>query len=112
LNASIATLTVKYIDIRAGLLKASNILDDTVADKYSFVRDAYQLRREFLIYDGQPPEDFSEEELFKDENLFQDDELLKDDLSGDELLQQEDMKSNMELMDIETTPLTEPAVDQ
>jgi phospholipid-binding lipoprotein MlaA len=112
LNASIATLTVKYIDIRAGLLKASNILDDTVADKYSFVRDAYQLRREFLIYDGQPPEDFSEEELFKDENLFQDDELLKDDLSGDELLQQEDMKSNMELMDIETTPVTEPAVDQ
>ena len=79
LNASIVTLTVKYIDIRAGLLKASNILDDTVPDKYSFVRDAWTLRREFLIYDGQPPEDFSEEELFNDENLFQDDELLKDD---------------------------------
>ena len=81
-------------------------------DKYSFVRDAYQLRREFLIYDGQPPEDFSEEELFNDENLFQDDELLKDDLSGDELLQEEGMKSNMELMDIEASPSKEPANDQ
>ena len=117
LRASIATLTIKYIDIRAGLLKASNILDDTVSDKYSFVRDAYQLRREFLIYDGQPPEDFSEEELFKDENLFQDEELFKDELSNDgllddTLLEQDGMKSNMEIMDIETTPVTEPAVDR
>jgi len=117
LRASIATLTIKYIDIRAGLLKASNILDDTVSDKYSFVRDAYQLRREFLIYDGQPPEDFSEEELFKDENLFQDEEPFKDELSNDgllddTLLEQDGMKSNMEIMDIETTPVTEPAVDR
>ena len=112
LKASIATLTIKYIDIRAGLLRASNILDDTVPDKYAFVRDAWTLRREFLIYDGQPPEDFSEEELFNDENLFQDDELLKDDLTGDELLQEEGMKSNMEIMDIETTPVTKPADDQ
>ncbi|MCW8852694.1 MAG: hypothetical protein OQK44_08520, partial [Gammaproteobacteria bacterium] len=86
-------------------------------DKYSFVRDAYQLRREFLIYDGQPPEDFSEEELFKDENLFQDEELFKDELSNDgllddTLLEQDGMKSNMEIMDIETTPVTEPAVDR
>jgi phospholipid-binding lipoprotein MlaA len=88
-----------------------------VSDKYSFVRDAYQLRREFLIYDGQPPEDFSEEELFKDENLFQDEELFKDELSNDgllddTLLEQDGMKSNMEIMDIETTPVTEPAVDR
>ena len=117
LKASIATLTIKYIDIRAGLLRASNILDDTVPDKYAFVRDAWTLRREFLIYDGQPPEEFSEEELFNDENLFKDDELFKDELSDDgllddKLLQEEGMKSNMELMDIETTPVTEPTGDQ
>ncbi len=117
LKASIATLTIKYIDIRAGLLRASNILDDTVPDKYAFVRDAWTLRREFLIYDGQPPEEFSEEELFNDENLYKDDELFKDELSDDgllddKLLQEEGMKSNMEIMDIETTPVTEPTGDQ
>jgi len=86
LNQSLVTLTIKYIDIRAGLIKASNILDDTVPDKYAFVRDAWMLRREFLIYDGNPPEDFSEDELFDDEELFNDD-----------LLEEEPMKSKMEI---------------
>lgn len=112
LRASLATLTIKYIDIRAGLLKASNILDETVPDKYAFVRDAYQLRREFLIYDGQPPEEFSEDELFDDEDLFKDEELLNDELTDDELLQEGDMKSQMETMDPETTPATDPAAGQ
>jgi len=114
LRASLATLTVKYIDLRAGLLKASNILDDTVPDKYAFVRDAWQLRREFLIYDGYPPEDITEQELFDDEELFKDEDLLNDDptnddLTSDELLQEEGMKSQMEVMDIETAPAAEPA---
>jgi len=108
LRASLATLAIKYIDIRAGLLKASNVLDETIPDKYSFVRDAVTLRREFLIYDGNPPEDFNEEELFDDEGLFEDDELLKDELTGDELLHEEGMKSDMEIMDIETAPATDP----
>ncbi len=117
LSASLATLTVKYIDIRAGLLKASNILDDTVPDKYAFVRDAWQLRREFLIYDGHPPEDITEEELFNDEDLFKDEDLLKDDLTkddltSDELLQEESMKGQLEIMDIETAPATGPADNQ
>jgi len=80
LTESLVTLTIKYIDIRAGLLKASNILDETVPDKYAFIRDAWTLRREYLIYDGNPPDEFSEDELFDDEDLFNDDELSKDDL--------------------------------
>ncbi len=108
LEQSLVNLTIKYIDIRAGLIKASNILDDTVPDKYAFVRDAWMLRREFLIYDGNPPEEFTEDELFDDEDLFNDDDLQKDDLLNDELLHEESMKSNMELMDIET----KPAADQ
>ncbi|GMR00956.1 MAG: hypothetical protein BMS9Abin19_0300 [Gammaproteobacteria bacterium] len=99
LNQSLVTLTIKYIDIRAGLIKASNILDETVPDKYAFVRDAWKLRREFLIYDGQPPEEFSEDELFNDEGLFDDEGLLKDDV-----LHEEKTKSDMEIMDIETKP--------
>jgi len=99
LNQSLATLTIKYIDIRAGLVKASNILDETVPDKYSFIRDAWKLRREFLIYDGQPPDEFSEDELFGDDGLFDDEGLL-----SDEVLHEEKMKGKMDLMDIETTP--------
>lgn len=102
IEQSLINLTIKYIDIRAGLIKASNILDDTVPDKYAFVRDAWMLRREFLIYDGNPPEEFSEDELFDDEDLFSDDELSKDDLLGDDLLHEESMKSNMELLFEET----------
>ena len=73
LRQSLVTLTIKYVDIRAGLIRATNVLDETVPDKYAFVRDAWQLRREFLIYDGQPPDEFSEEELFEDDDLFDDD---------------------------------------
>ena len=108
LKQSLVTLTIKYIDMRAGLIKASNILDDTVPDKYAFIRDAWMLRREFLIYDGNPPETFSEDELFDDEDLFNDDDLQKDDLLGGDLLHEEGMKSNIELMNIET----KPAADQ
>lgn len=75
---SLLTLTVKYIDVRAGLLKASNVLEDTVPDRYAFVRDAWLSRREFLIYDGNPPQEFSDEDLFKDENLFEDEKLFDD----------------------------------
>lgn len=78
LEQSLATLAIKYIDIRAGLIKASNVLDETVPDKYAFVRDAWLLRRQFLIYDGNPPEEMSEEELFNDETIFSDDNLLDD----------------------------------
>ncbi len=93
LNQSLVTLTIKYIDVRAGLLKASNIIDETVPDKYSFIRDAWLLRREFLIYDGDPPEDFNEDELFDDEDLFKDDGIIKDDL-----LRENKMHNQLEIM--------------
>jgi phospholipid-binding lipoprotein MlaA len=86
-------LTIKYIDVRAGLLKASNILEDTVPDRYAFVRDAWLSQREFLIYDGNPPlpeDSFSEDELFKDENLFEDENLFRDEgLDGESPLPDE-----------------------
>ncbi len=93
LEQSLITLTIKYIDIRAGLLKASRILEDTVPDRYAFVRDAWLLRREFLIYDGNPPEEFSDDELFEDEDLFKDDGILNEDL-----LREPAMKSKLKIM--------------
>lgn len=84
-NQNIAFVTIKYVDIRASLLKASNILDDTVGDKYSFIRDAWLQRRQFLIYDGHPPEEFSDEQLFGDDGLFKEDNLFKDESLLDEI---------------------------
>lgn len=67
-----SAVSLKFIDIRADLLSASNIIDETAPDKYAFVRDAWIQRRQNLVHDGNPPEAFSEEELFGDD-LFEDD---------------------------------------
>ncbi len=68
LQQTLVTLAIKYTDRRAGLISAGNIIEDTVPDKYAFIRDAWLQRREFLIYDGKPPDDdFSDEELFEDD---------------------------------------------
>jgi phospholipid-binding lipoprotein MlaA len=43
------------IDIRANLLEAEKFLDTAAIDRYSFLRDSYLQRREYLINDGNPP---------------------------------------------------------
>jgi phospholipid-binding lipoprotein MlaA len=47
--------TLGFINARANLLGATNLLDDVALDRYSFVRDAYLQRRRSLVYDGDPP---------------------------------------------------------
>ncbi len=46
---------VGVIDTRAGLLGASQMLDELAFDRYTFMRDAYVTRRRSLVYDGDPP---------------------------------------------------------
>ena len=47
---------VDTVDTRARLLPAERVLDQAVtADKYTFIREAYEQRRRNLIYDGNPP---------------------------------------------------------
>jgi phospholipid-binding lipoprotein MlaA len=48
--------TLQLIDVRAGLLSASRIVDDIALDKYVFIRDGYLSRRRSLVYDGEPPD--------------------------------------------------------
>jgi len=48
-------LGLKAVDTRAGLLRASRILETASLDPYAFMRDAYLQRRENLVYDGNPP---------------------------------------------------------
>ncbi|MCY1256958.1 MlaA lipoprotein [compost metagenome] len=47
---------VRIVAGRAQLLGASNLLEQAALDKYSFMRDSYLQRRQYLIYDGNPPE--------------------------------------------------------
>ncbi len=50
------------INTRAGLLEQEKVLDEAVIDRYSFIRDAYLMRRQSLVYDGNPPRPKYEEE--------------------------------------------------
>ncbi len=45
-------------ETRAGLLKAGDAVRAASLDPYSFVRDAWLQKREFDVYDGNPPSDF------------------------------------------------------
>lgn len=55
-----ALTAVRVVNARAGLLGATDLLDDIALDKYTFVRDAYLQRRRNLVYDGEPPEEDGE----------------------------------------------------
>lgn len=54
---------VKGVNTRANLLSQEKVLDDAIIDQYSFIRDAYLMRRENLVYDGNPPR-----QRYKDED--------------------------------------------
>lgn len=48
---------VRIVNTRAGLLSATDLLDDIALDRYTFVRDAYLQRRRSLVHDGEPPDE-------------------------------------------------------
>lgn len=52
--------TVDVTDTRADLIPTEKIVDEASVDRYAFIKNAYQQRREFLVHDGNVPE---EEEL-------------------------------------------------
>lgn len=63
--------TILYtINTRANLLEATKIRDEAAVDAYIFTREAFLQRREFLIYDGNPPAD-EYDDIF-DENYLED----------------------------------------
>jgi phospholipid-binding lipoprotein MlaA len=62
-----------YVDKRTRLLAGDDALDNAF-DPYIFLRDAYLQRREYLLYDGDPPfpeddfgDDYSEEDFLSGE---------------------------------------------
>lgn len=59
---------ISTIDMRADLLGAEKALDKASMDEYAYLRNAYLARRNYLVYDGNPPveEDAIEDSLFED----------------------------------------------
>ncbi|MEO8158318.1 MAG: VacJ family lipoprotein [Betaproteobacteria bacterium] len=49
------TFVLDVVDTRANLLGAERFLDTAAIDRYTFLRDSYLQRREYLIHDGNPP---------------------------------------------------------
>jgi len=54
---------LNFVDHRAALLGADNILEEAALDKYEYVREAYLQYRQNLVYDGNPPETEEDEEF-------------------------------------------------
>jgi phospholipid-binding lipoprotein MlaA len=52
-------MAVDVVSVRAELLSLEKTVDEIATDKYSFIREAYLDRRNYLVHDGQPPEEES-----------------------------------------------------
>lgn len=60
-----SAVVLEGVDLRADLISSKKILDEASLDPYEFLRSGYFQRREYLIYDGNPPMD--DEEFLDDE---------------------------------------------
>jgi phospholipid-binding lipoprotein MlaA len=60
---------LEVVDFRADRLEAGDILEDAAPDPYVFLRDAYLQRRQNLVYDGNPPETETQEDIWADVEL-------------------------------------------
>ena len=57
---------VDTIQTRAGLLDASNVLEEAALDRYAFVRDAYLQRRRSQVHDGNAPAQRYDDDYYQD----------------------------------------------
>jgi phospholipid-binding lipoprotein MlaA len=63
-NAKWGSLALSAVDTRSRLLAVDPTLD-RVFDRYAFIRDAYLQRRQYEVYDGNPPEEPVDAEMQK-----------------------------------------------
>lgn len=107
-QAILAGGAVRGVDKRADLLGLEKVLQTAALDKYTYFRDAYLARREYLVYDGDPPLT-DEEDLFDDEeeDLFDEEEEEEDEENEEELLNEEDEKDDIAESEEDEDNLTE-----
>lgn len=61
LNDRSALFLTEFIDTRADYLGATRLLESAALDPYVYTREAYLQRRQYHVYDGDPPMDDFEE---------------------------------------------------
>ena len=67
-HASWSSELINKIDVRADLFEAEKALQKAAMDEYAYLRNAYLARRNYLVYDGNPPlEDELEDDFFDDD---------------------------------------------
>ncbi len=57
INSRSALFLTSFVDTRADLLGASRLLETAAMDHYVYTREAYLQRRQYYVYDGDPPMD-------------------------------------------------------
>jgi len=60
-------IALDFVDTRADLLTAGEILEQAAVDPYIFTRDAYLQRRRDQIFDGSPPPATEQEDIWSEE---------------------------------------------
>jgi phospholipid-binding lipoprotein MlaA len=69
-NAATAAATgVDVTDTRSDLMQSEKIIDEASVDRYDFVKNAYIQRRDYLVHDGNPPEDNNDPLLGQGDNI-------------------------------------------
>ena len=56
---------LRYVDRRSDLLRSQKVFESAAIDPYVFMRDSYMQRRNYLVYDGNPP---TEDDFFEEDN--------------------------------------------
>jgi phospholipid-binding lipoprotein MlaA len=71
--ASFGAGVINTVDIRANNLDTEKIATEAALDRYEFFRDAYLQQREYLVNDGEVPDEYEVtlelDEDFKEEGL-------------------------------------------
>ncbi len=76
----LASEAINSVDMRADLMELEELLEVAALDEYSYLRDAYLARRNYLVYDENPPLD---DDMFGDEDDDYDDDESEDEESED-----------------------------
>ncbi|MDD5461031.1 MAG: VacJ family lipoprotein [Methylococcales bacterium] len=58
---------VDVTDTRADVMTTEKIVDEAAVDRYDFIKNAYQQNREYVVHDGNPPDD-NDPDLLNDDS--------------------------------------------
>ncbi|WP_020565872.1 MlaA family lipoprotein [Methylosarcina fibrata] len=55
--ATAGSKVLEVTDTRSDVLSSEKVLDEAAVDRYEFIKNAYMQQRQYLVYDGDPPEE-------------------------------------------------------